>query len=167
MEVLSLLVGTFALDLGKCQVGPFLPGVTPLLTSYYPGPTVSLLTPLCTFSAFPCLIKSPRSFSSYPKILSWEGIEGGFYILFHVTCCHSVLAGFFLPLAQVVCWLYCPGPGAWAFSLTFLSLKRSTLEEKQFVGFMTVMPNFSSPYIDKFLADCMFLLTWSNPSAGW
>lgn len=29
---------------------------------------------------------------------------------------------------------------------------------------MTVIPNFSNPYIDKFLADYMLLLIYSNPA---
>lgn len=32
---------------------------------------------------------------------------------------------------------------------------------------MTVIPNFSKPYIDKFLADCIDLLIYSNPAAAW
>jgi len=87
-----------------------------------------------------------------------EGIEGGLGILFQVTYCHSGLGPSLLSLTQSYWLLYYPGPGVKVFSLTAFSVNRSTLEAKQLLGFMTVIPNFSNPYIERFLADCMLLL---------
>lgn len=93
-------------------------------------------------------------------------MDGGFYNLFHAICYHSDLGGFFLDLTQGSSLLYYPGPGVYVFSFRVLSVKRSTLDAKQLEGLMTVIPNFSSPYIERFLADYILLLTWSNPNAG-